>query len=299
LVPEIRDVISSDLNIPMKTEPLFVPGMLYHRRREIHARFGGQRQGGMITPAGHNLIFLVTGKSGRQHGYEDHWSDDGGTFFYFGEGQVGDMRFIKANAALGIHSANGEDVHLFEEVSSKDGYLRYRGQFVCTGYEFVNAPDTRRDMRKAILFELVPIEAFDAPANGYDGSTNISDEEVLPEDLAALRTRALAGSSECRTPVERRSLTRMRSRAVRLYVLLRAAGKCEGCGAAAPFVTQKGNPYLEPHHIRRLTDGGPDHPRWVAGLCPNCHRRSHYSHDAADYNRVLADLVLSKEVDQE
>jgi 5-methylcytosine-specific restriction protein A len=272
---------------------------LYHRRREIHARFGGQEQGGMITPASHNLIFLVTGKSGRQHGYEDHWSDDGSTFFYFGEGQAGDMRFIKANAALRDHSAKGEDVHLFEEVSSKDGYLRYKGQFICTGYEFVDAPDTGHNMRKAILFELVPLEAFDAPPNGPDGSADVLDEEVLPEELAALRVRALAGSSECRTPVERRLLSRMRSRAVRLYVLLRAAGKCEGCGATAPFVTQKGNPYLEPHHIRRLTDGGPDHPRWVAGLCPNCHRRAHYSHDADEYNRILANLVLSKEGDHE
>jgi hypothetical protein len=31
------------------TEPLFIPEQLYHRRREIHARFGGQEQGGMIT----------------------------------------------------------------------------------------------------------------------------------------------------------------------------------------------------------------------------------------------------------
>ena len=66
---------------------MFVPEHLYHRRRDIHARFGGQEQGGMITPADHKLVFLVTGSSGRQHGYEDHWSEDGSTFFYFGEGQ--------------------------------------------------------------------------------------------------------------------------------------------------------------------------------------------------------------------
>jgi hypothetical protein len=31
----------------------------------------------MITPANHKLTFLVTGNSGRQHGYEDHWAEDG------------------------------------------------------------------------------------------------------------------------------------------------------------------------------------------------------------------------------
>lgn len=71
---------------------------------------------------------------------------------------------------------------------------------------------------------------------------------------------------------ERRALYRMRSRAIRLYVLRRAAGKCEGCGAVAPFNTVNGEPYLEPHHIRHLADGGPDDPRWVVGVCPNFHR---------------------------
>lgn len=118
----------------MTTEPLFVPEQLYHRKRDIHARFGGQEQGGMITPAKHHLIFLVTGSSGRQqHGYEDRWSDDGTTFFYYGKGRVGNMQFIKANLALRDHSTNGENVHLFEEVPQKSGYLRYRGQVVCTG----------------------------------------------------------------------------------------------------------------------------------------------------------------------
>ena len=249
----------------------------------------------MMTPADHNLIFLVTGDSGRQHGYEDHWSDDGTMFFYYGEGQAGDMRFTRANVALRDHSTNGEDVHLFEEVPSKSGYLRYKGQMICTGSEWVDAPDTKRNMRKAILFELVPLEAFDTRPDGSPEVTKTSDQEISPESLSELRRRALADSAECRTPVERRTLYRMRSRAVRHYVLGRAAGKCEGCGLAAPFTTKEGQPYLEPHHIRRLTDGGPDDPRWVAGVCPNCHRRAHYSHDAAEYNKKLAEIVLQLE----
>jgi 5-methylcytosine-specific restriction protein A len=132
----------------MNTEPLFVPEQLYHRRRHIHARFGGQEQGGMITPAQHRLIFLVTGSSGRQHGYEDHWSDDGLTFFYFGEGQSGEMKFTKGNLALRDHVSQGEDVHLFEDVSAKRGYLRYKGQMVCTGFSSVDAPDTQQNIGK-------------------------------------------------------------------------------------------------------------------------------------------------------
>ena len=56
--------------MPLSYESSFVPEQLYHRRRDIHARFGGQEQGGIITPAPHKLVFLVTGNSGRQHGYD-------------------------------------------------------------------------------------------------------------------------------------------------------------------------------------------------------------------------------------
>jgi len=59
--------------------------------------------------------------------------------------------------------------------------------------------------------------------------------------------------------------------------------------------TPAGRPYIEPHHIRRLSDGGQDHPRWVAGVCPNCHRRAHYSSDAAVYNDRLSDVVAALE----
>jgi 5-methylcytosine-specific restriction protein A len=279
----------------MSTDPLFVPERLYRRRRDIHARFGGQEQGGMITPAQHKLIFLVTGSSGRLHGYEDRWDGDGYTFFYFGEGQIGDMKFVKGNLALRDHAGNGEDVHLFEEVPEKSGYLRYKGQMVCTGYEWVDAPDTKQNIRKAILFELVPLASLDSANDEPQEEATEIDRVSSSQSLAELRHRALADSAESRTPVERRALFRMRSRAIRRYVLARAAGKCEGCGASAPFVTQHGQPYLEPHHIRRLTDGGPDDPRWVAGVCPNCHRRAHHSLDAIEYNNQLIEIVARLE----
>jgi 5-methylcytosine-specific restriction protein A len=86
-----------------------------------------------------------------------------------------------------------------------------------------------------------------------------------------------------------------RSRAVRDWVLDRAAGQCEGCGSPAPFTTSSGRPFLEAHHIRRLSDGGPDDPRFVAGICPNCHRRAHFSADRVAFNAQLLGVVESKE----
>jgi len=70
-------------------------------------------------------------------------------------------------------------------------------------------------------------------------------------------------------------------------VVVRATGSCEGCGAPAPFLRPNGTPYLEPHHIRRLSDGGPDDPRFVIALCPNCHRRVRSGSDGPAYNDAL------------
>ena len=42
---------------------------------------------------------------------------------------------------------------------------------------------------------------------------------------------------------------------VRAYVLARAQGHCEGCKAPAPFKRKDGSPYLETHHLHRVSDG--------------------------------------------
>lgn len=60
-------------------------------------------------------------------------------------------------------------------------------------------------------------------------------------------------------------------------VLDLAQGKCQGCGASAPFARRSdGSPYLEVHHRVRLADGGEDTVENAIALCPNCHREMHY-----------------------
>jgi len=196
------------------------------------------------------------------------------------------MRYVSGNRAIRDHARDGKDLHLFKQ--DRKAYVRYVGQMVCTGAHYENAPDTDAVQRKAILFELTPIEEFSQVQQ-------VEDPELLSleqESLVALRQKALGQAVEAVTPQERKSVWRRRSKAIRVYVLKRASGNCEGCHLAAPFKRLDGEPYLEPHHIRRLSDGGPDHPRWVIALCPNCHRRVHHAQDAANYNENLSDVVL-------
>lgn len=104
---------------------MFVIGKVY-RRRDLHAEFGGQEQGGISTPSDHNLIFLFTGESGKKYGYSDRWTNDG-IFLYTGERQVGDMEFVRGNRAIRDHAEDGKDLHLFAQTPDKR-FVRYEGQ---------------------------------------------------------------------------------------------------------------------------------------------------------------------------
>ena len=73
----------------------------------------------------------------------------------------------------------------------------------------------------------------------------------------------------------------MRDPYVSEFAKRRAAGHCQLCRSAAPFLDKSGKPYLETHHIVWLSQGGADTIENTVVLCPNCHRKMHVI-DAAD-----------------
>jgi 5-methylcytosine-specific restriction protein A len=261
---------------------MFEVGRVYNRRLDIHQPYGGQRYGGISTPRDKPFIFLFTGESGEQYGYEDGW-DDNGVFLYTGEGQKGEMEFIGGNRAIRDHALKGKDIHLFQALRSGGGY-RYLGRFVCSTWEFRDGVDVNGNRRRVIVFHLIQAEDDEEATE----STSPAASLAMPDEL---RERALKAATEVRerTPREARRLYHERSAAVREYVLARAADACESCGQEAPFRRQDGTPYLEPHHTRRLSDGGPDHPRWVGAVCPNCHREIHHGAEGEQKNTRLQD----------
>jgi len=265
---------------------MFIQGQIY-RRSHLHDQYGGQRQGGISTPADQPFIFLFTSDAGEQFGYSDGWDEDG-VFVYTGEGQRGDMEFVRGNLAIRQHIDNGKDLFIFSQAHR--AHVRFVSQMVCVGHHTQIGADMDGDSRQVIVFELVPLEELAVPAQ-----PELFSDTLDPMSLEELRRRALATATEGNDPVERRNLVHFRSRAIKRYVETRANGQCEGCGASAPFNTKAGRPYIETHHIWRLSDGGPDHPLWVAGVCPNCHRRAHYSSDGTEYNQHLAEIVRNLE----
>lgn len=255
----------------------FEVGRVYSRRADVHARLGGNQQSGISYRAGGSTIFFVTGKTGENAGYEDGWREDG-VFEYCGEGQVGDQTLTKGNLEIAEHSRNGKQLLMFSQVEK--GLVRFDGEMVCEGYSWRRIRDRNGDWRRGIIFQLRPLDAVE--------ETVSTVPDALPASFADLQRRAYeaAGVSEPRPGTTPRTIYE-RSADVKLYVLTRAKGHCEGCGQPAPFKRPDGSPYLEPHHIRRVSDGGPDHPAFVIALCPNCHRRVHAGADGAAYNANL------------
>lgn len=64
------------------------------------------------------------------------------------------------------------------------------------------------------------------------------------------------------------------------WILENSGGVCEICAHPAPFSRSNGEPYLEVHHVRPLSEGGPDTVDNAVACCPNCHRSIHFSKDA-------------------
>src|SRR5262249_21202108 len=141
---------------------------------------------------------------------------------------------------------------------------------VCEGYHLERARDRTDAEREAIVFELRSLEAV---AEKVEAEPAVPSALTL-EDLRRLAFSAATESSQA--PSQGMRNVYQRSGDVRVYVLARANGKCEGCSAPAPFLRSDGTPYLRATSFappkRWRTRFSPAH---VIALCPNCHRRVH------------------------
>lgn len=272
----------------------FESGKIYKRMIDIHKRFGGQRQGGISTPSAYPYIFIFTGDTGLNFGYKDDFRPDG-AFWYTGEGQVGDMRMDRGNLAIQTHQKANKIIILFESVSR--GAVRCIGEATYLGYHVEQRPDRNANLRKAIVFEL-EISIGTNPVPAGQPETDNPNERTLrlwSRPLAEVRDLAERKAPSTGSEKIRRIIIRQRCEAVRVYVLRRAEGTCEACHQVAPFCTTAGRPYLEPHHLYRLADGGPDVPDSVAAVCPNCHKEIHHGLNGKTLNERLVRQISPME----
>ena len=126
----------------------FIPGQPI-KRSEIHDQFGGNRQSGISNSATFPYIFIFSGAQGKQYGYKDGW-DNPNVFSYTGEGQSGDMQYIKGNLALRDHKKNGRRVFLFEYV--RPGIVKLISELVQFDADYFETLDSQKKLRQGIRF---------------------------------------------------------------------------------------------------------------------------------------------------
>ncbi|MET9885391.1 hypothetical protein ABZZ20_20100 [Streptomyces sp. NPDC006430] len=153
------------------------------RRRELHDRYGGSRQGGISKCArSSNVLIFTDPQTGHRHGYFDEWAEDG-TFHYTGEGQIGPQSFDSpGNAALRDHVRLRLALRVFE---GSRGTVRYVGEFAvdpATPYSYGEAPETGGGpLRKVIRFHLSPVGSPRQPPTVAVGcGYRVADESVTP-----------------------------------------------------------------------------------------------------------------------
>lgn len=71
-----------------------------------------------------------------------------------------------------------------------------------------------------------------------------------------------------------------RDRQNKVYLISQNGCVCELCGWVSDITDKQGDTYIEMHHLRPLSENGSDRIANCVLLCPNCHRRLHYSSDA-------------------
>ncbi|NOR71292.1 MAG: hypothetical protein GQ532_16600 [Methylomarinum sp.] len=128
-------------------------------------------------------------------------------------------------------------------------------------------------------------KALEESENNFASIFNNEVEPVLcdtPEKLN-IEVENLRKNIGDKTPVGqkkplKKTATRseyVRDAAVVAYAFNRAKGVCESCLEKSPFLKTNNEPYLEVHHLKRLSDGGSDQISNVVAICPNCHRELH------------------------
>ncbi|MGW7413418.1 restriction endonuclease [Streptomyces sp. NPDC054863] len=129
------------------------------KRTDLHAIYGGRRQGGIgpsrVTA---NVLLFTDPVKGRQHGYFDGWGDDG-CYHYAGEGQLGDQKMTQGNLTILSHAEEGRALRLFQYVAT--GVVEYVGEFVLADddpWYRTDAPDTNGEVRSVIMFRLDPVD---------------------------------------------------------------------------------------------------------------------------------------------
>ncbi len=209
--------------------------------------------------------------------YRDEWEN--GVLHYTGTGKIGDQVLEGnpgyKNGLLYYSGTNGIEVHFFEVL--KKAVYTYRGVVKLVDKPYKDRqPDDNGNIRDVWMFPVMPIS---------ECAQDIS-HELTEQEISKLSDKELARYTVVKNvnkePKTTETVIYYRDPYLKQMVKRIADGKCQYCGADAPFMDKQGEPYLETHHVKWLADGGKDVIDNVVAICPNCHRKVHVLNDEVD-----------------
>ncbi len=143
------------------------PNTIYDRR-DLHSKYGGSIQGGIAPSRDEPVVFLFSGGTGEDHGYQDEIRPEG-TVIYTGEGQIGDMEMKRGNGAIRDHLEDGRELHFF---TMEEEGVRYVGQYLYAGHFVEELPDSEGNLREGIRFKLAPVDRDPKPTLHAESATS-------------------------------------------------------------------------------------------------------------------------------
>ena len=230
-------------------------------------------------------------------GYDEKWYGD--EFHYTGMGKVGDQSVtFSQNRTLNESNTNSVAIHLFE-VYEKGNYV-YQGEVELVNKAYQESqPDDNENHRSVWMFPLklkkgTPLRfKVELVEDVFTKKTKIA-KKISKENVKKIAERK---SSKIVTKRDTLSTSFDRDPMIVEYALVRAKGLCQLCDQPAPFNKKNGEPFLEVHHIKHLSNEGSDTIDNVAALCPNCHRKIHILDRPIDIKKLkhLAENILELE----
>lgn len=241
-------------------------------------------QGGMRRSHRTNTLVIISDPY--KAIYRDRWIGD--VFHYTGMGLTENQSLsFSQNKTLAESSMNDVDVHLFE-VHEEKRYT-YVGKVALAGLPYEEQqPDVNGNIRNVWMFPLkvkgqsTPIEIPEILFQKKQERKARVARELSDEELAKRAQHAPKETGRRQVANTRYE----RNEDVSEYAKRRAKGFCQLCDNPAPFNDKQGNPFLETHHIKWLSEEGADGIENTVALCPNCHRKMHSLNLKADIEKL-------------
>lgn len=189
-----------------------------------------------------------------------------------GKPRNGDQQATHGNAALmdAVRSTAHAPFPVYEKWF--DNRYRYLGQYVVTAHHYEELVDNSPGY-KVYRFTLTPMELVALDGVPRDEILHDFEDDIAPGLAPERRARI--------------TMSLIRDRALAERVKKEAGYRCQRCSVKTSWVTARGLPYVEVHHVIPLGQAGSDNENNMVALCANCHRLMHLAKNADSHREEL------------